>query len=200
MDLNILFKVIPCRIEYFNSEECEGTRRPCIKVFDEKQNVEIVFGNMFNNKDNILDDFRTLASTWNELLIDNNQDKIADKHIEIAEFIGGKSHVNDVLTIIYWLQKKCDIDNDKLIQLIEASYNLNKIYTIMVMEDLTFDEQTEYPVFNSSRVVGWYSEFEDAYSSVLGNCFDINETCYQYAIIEECEEGIYKPSSRRWFF
>lgn len=117
MNLNTLFKVIPFRIEYLNSEKYECAK-PCIKVFDEDQNVEIVFSNMFNNKDKILHDLRTLAFIWNELLPDNNQDKIEDKHIEIAEFIGGKRYKNDVLTMIYWLQKGYDIDNDKLIQLI----------------------------------------------------------------------------------
>lgn len=119
MNLNTLFKVIPFRIDYLNSEEYEGAK-PCIKVFDENQNAEIVFSNMFNNKDEILHDLRTLAFIWNKLLPDNNQDKIEDKYIEIAEFIGGKRYRNDVLIMIYWLQKECDIDNDILIQLTGA--------------------------------------------------------------------------------
>lgn len=70
----------------------------------------------------------------------------------------------------------------------------------MVMTDLTYDSNTKYPEFGSSRLVGWYSEFEDAYSSVLSNNCDINETCYQYALIEECKEGLYNPVSKRWWF
>lgn len=77
---------------------------------------------------------------------------------------------------------------------------VSKIYAIMTMTDLTFDEQTKCPEFGSSRLVGWYSEFEDAYSSVSGNCCDINETCYKYALIEECEEGLYNPANKRWWF
>lgn len=77
---------------------------------------------------------------------------------------------------------------------------MSKIYTIMTMTDLTFDEQTKNPEFVSSRLVGWYSEFEDAYSSVSENCCDINETCYKYALIEECEEGLYNPANKRWWF
>lgn len=117
LNLNLLFSFIPFRIEYLNGAEYKGTK-PCIKVFDGKQNTEIIFNNMFCKKEEILHDLRTLSFIWNELLPDNNQNGIEDKHIEIAEFIGGKRYRNDILTMIYWLQKECDIDNYKLIQLI----------------------------------------------------------------------------------
>ena len=77
---------------------------------------------------------------------------------------------------------------------------MSKIYTVMTMTDLTLDEQTKCPEFGSNRLVGWYSEFEDAYSSVSRNSCDINETCYDYALIEECEEGLYRPANKRWWF
>lgn len=77
---------------------------------------------------------------------------------------------------------------------------MNKIYTIMVMTDLKQDDLTKCPVFGSERFVGWYSNFEDAYSSVCENRCDINETCYDYALIEECEEGLYHPAFKRWWF
>lgn len=77
---------------------------------------------------------------------------------------------------------------------------MNKIYTILVMTDLTFDKQTKFPKFGCERLVGWYSEFEDVYSSVRSNNLDINETCYRYALIEECKEGLYNPAFRRWWF
>lgn len=77
---------------------------------------------------------------------------------------------------------------------------MSKIYTIMVMTDLSFNATSKFPEFGSSRLVGWYSKFEDAYSSVIENNCDINETCYQYALIEECDEGIYNPSHKRWWF
>lgn len=78
--------------------------------------------------------------------------------------------------------------------------DMNKIYTIMVMTDLTIDEKTKFPEFGSERLVGWYYEFEKAFSSVSENSCDINETCYKYALIEECEEGLYNPASKRWWF
>lgn len=79
---------------------------------------------------------------------------------------------------------------------------MNKIYTIMVMTNLTYDEQIKGPEFGSERLVGWYSDFENAYSSVSANNCDINETCYKYALIEECREGLYKPATpnKRWWF
>lgn len=77
---------------------------------------------------------------------------------------------------------------------------MNRIYTIMVMTDLTYDSNIRCPEFGSSRLVGWCLEFEDAYSLVSANSCDINETCYRYALIEECEEGLYNPASKRWWF
>lgn len=77
---------------------------------------------------------------------------------------------------------------------------MNKIYTVMVMTDLTFDREIKCPEFGSSRLVGWYSQYCDARSSVESNSCDINETCYRYALIEECEEGLYNPAFKRWWF
>ncbi len=77
---------------------------------------------------------------------------------------------------------------------------MNKIYTVMVMTDLTYDSNTRCPEFGSSRLVGWYPEFEVANSAVMGNVCDINETCYQYALIEECEVGLYHPAYKRWWY
>lgn len=70
----------------------------------------------------------------------------------------------------------------------------------MVMTDLYQDEQTKFPEFGSERLVGWYSEFEKAYSAVTENACDINECCYDYALIEGCEEGLYQPAMERYFF
>lgn len=77
---------------------------------------------------------------------------------------------------------------------------MNKIYTILVMTDLTFDKQTKFPDFGSERLVGLYPELEVAQSAVTENLLDINECCYRYALIEECEVGVYHPAYRRWWF
>lgn len=79
---------------------------------------------------------------------------------------------------------------------------MDKIYTVMVMTDLKPDEKTGCPEFGSSRLVGWFPEFDMADSSVKENALDINETCYHYALIEECRQGLYSPASAdsRWWY
>ena len=44
-----------------------------------------------------------------------------------------------------------------------------------------------FPDFGSSRLVGWYGS---------------NECCYDYALIEKIEEGVYQPanSGEHWWF
>ena len=46
----------------------------------------------------------------------------------------------------------------------------------------------------------WYQSFKNAYSSVTENCYDINERCYNYALIKEVYEGLYNPAVNRWWF
>ena len=43
-----------------------------------------------------------------------------------------------------------------------------------------------------TRCVGYYSTFEKAEEVVLDNIFDINETCYDYCVIENIVEGLYE--------
>ena len=75
----------------------------------------------------------------------------------------------------------------------------NAIYTILVMEKLESDH-LGWPVFGSTRVVGYYSSKEDAIECVKGNYGDIWETCYNYAVVEKIEEGIYNATREREFF
>lgn len=78
--------------------------------------------------------------------------------------------------------------------------DMNKMYIIMVMEDLNQDEETGLPDFGCKSLPGWFTKFEDAYEAVSENRNDINETCYQYALIEECVEGMYHSAIKRWWF
>lgn len=77
---------------------------------------------------------------------------------------------------------------------------MNKIYTILVMEKLEQDKTTHCPEFGSEMLAGWYDNYDDAFISVSGNSCDINEFCYQYALIEEVGEGLYNPAINRWWF
>ena len=48
--------------------------------------------------------------------------------------------------------------------------------------------------------VGFYRNKNTAFSAVKENWGDIHETCYDFAIIEEVEEGLYPCSTVRWIF
>ena len=52
------------------------------------------------------------------------------------------------------------------------------------------------------RIVGFYIDKEDAFKNVKENDCNINNTYYNYALIEEVEEGLRNPAgcSNRWFF
>ena len=45
---------------------------------------------------------------------------------------------------------------------------------------------------DDTRCVGYYTEFKKAEDAILDNIFDIYETCYDYAVIENIPEGLYK--------
>lgn len=55
--------------------------------------------------------------------------------------------------------------------------------------------------FGHERTVGFYTNFLDAYSTVHNNVGDLCETIYNYAMIEEVEEGLYGSAGMRtWWF
>ncbi|SNX54151.1 hypothetical protein [Thermoanaerobacterium sp. RBIITD] len=71
------------------------------------------------------------------------------------------------------------------------------MYFITVIED--FDK--DYGVKGCSRCVGYYNTFEKANKAVRENKCDLWETCYNYAVIEKIEEGLYQTSyEKRWFY
>lgn len=75
-----------------------------------------------------------------------------------------------------------------------------KIYVIMTCTKLETDKKFLFPCFGSESIVGFYTQKEVAFEVVRDNWGDIYETCYDYAIIEEVEEGLYPCSTVRWFF
>ena len=56
-----------------------------------------------------------------------------------------------------------------------------------------------FPDFGSSFLCGYCVDKDVAFEAVKGNACDIIETCYNYAIIEEVEEGLYIATSKKWF-
>lgn len=100
-----------------NSGNWEGYR-PVIKIYDGNQKQEILFENLFRDTEFIFSDFKTLATIW-ENLIPYDGMSLEAKQVEILEWIGGKRNRYDILVIIKWLQKRCDIDNTWLLREIE---------------------------------------------------------------------------------
>ena len=48
--------------------------------------------------------------------------------------------------------------------------------------------------------VGYYQDFDYAKDTLVTNQLDINETIYDYAMIEEIRNGLYADNVRRWWF
>ena len=69
------------------------------------------------------------------------------------------------------------------------------MFFITAFEDL--DE--EWGIKNS-RCFGFYQVFEDAERATKENWRDINETIYNYVVIEEMNEGIHPYAQQRWFY
>lgn len=80
----------------------------------------------------------------------------------------------------------------------DGKYEQINIYVIMVCEKL--EEHNNLPDVGASRVVGFYTDRSDAEFAVKNNSCDIWEMCYDYAIIEEVEEGLYSLSTERSYY
>lgn len=58
------------------------------------------------------------------------------------------------------------------------------------------------PKDEDTRCVGYFKTFEEAERVVINNIDDIWETCYEYAVIEKIEPGLYQydfhPTWYKW--
>lgn len=74
-----------------------------------------------------------------------------------------------------------------------------KIYTITMLETIVPSDSANlqnWPEFKDRRCVGFYKTYNDAiYATIV--C-DLHREQYEYCIIEEIEEGVFKPPSNRW--
>lgn len=123
MNLSRLFQLIPARIEYVSFNDYKN--KPVIKVYDDNQKMEIVFRNLFNDTKYILNDFRTLAMIWDDLLPDEEK-SLESKQVEILQWLGGKRCAYDILAIIKWLQAECDIDTALILREIESKSTMKE--------------------------------------------------------------------------
>lgn len=75
------------------------------------------------------------------------------------------------------------------------------IYVIMTMEKLETGKDG-WSDFGISAIPGWYSSKSRAFEVVQNNYCDIWETCFDYALIEAIDEGLYNPATNdaRWWF
>lgn len=74
------------------------------------------------------------------------------------------------------------------------------MYFITVFHQVTTDAQTESLDLGTSRVVGYYDNFDDADTALKVNIYDIYETIYKYAVIEQIGMGVYPLAEDRWFY
>lgn len=70
------------------------------------------------------------------------------------------------------------------------------MFFITAFEDL--DKEWRYK--GSIRCFGFKETFEEADIAVRENWCDINETIYNYAVIEEIDSGIHPDVKNRWFY
>jgi hypothetical protein len=72
------------------------------------------------------------------------------------------------------------------------------MYFITVFEKLPPND--DYCDCGATRCVGYYEKLESAEDTVKNNYGDIWETCYDYAVIENIEEGLYPMTVDRQFY
>lgn len=82
------------------------------------------------------------------------------------------------------------------------TYREKEIMPIYLITTFTQIEPDDRFLANlgASRAVGFYYNKKDAFESVKVNSCDIWEMCYDYAVIEEVEQGMYPECYHRWFF
>jgi hypothetical protein len=70
-----------------------------------------------------------------------------------------------------------------------------KIYTIMTCTTIEEDKVYKgFPNLGDTRIIGFYIDKDLAIKAVEENWANMNEFCFNYAIIEEVQEGLFQPS------
>lgn len=77
--------------------------------------------------------------------------------------------------------------------------NNQSYYFITVFEKLGIGD-LGYPETGDTRCWGFYTDKQTAYDALHQNWTDMNETIYDYAVIEEYHEGISNHTRVRQFF
>lgn len=58
----------------------------------------------------------------------------------------------------------------------------------------------DLPDTGETRAFGFFSDKSKAVRSLHENWYDMHESCYDYAVIEEYEEGIFNDTGKRQWF
>lgn len=76
---------------------------------------------------------------------------------------------------------------------------LISIFMVSVFNDKDIDNPSylSLPVIDTS---GFYTDKDTAYKAVIENWGDIQERCFDYALVEEYREGLYGSTGNRQFF
>jgi AbrB family looped-hinge helix DNA binding protein len=151
-------------------------------------------------------------------IVDDKTIKLFSKDNKIDK---GKTYMDndlirktDVLQMLYDLKK--DISDNKTPvnygTILDIIYNVRYmdsadtknensqvIYTITMLEKIESDKKG-WPNFGSTNIVGYYTDLAVAIEAVTSNACDINETVYDYAVIEKVSEGLYHPSVTSYWF
>ena len=121
--------------------------------------------------------------------------------------------INDVLNVI---KNLCATENKLPMNLKRGAKKVRRgiekikrkpitIYTIYLCEKLEplIYESGKDSGFNnrgSDHVAGWYTNYHDCVGALHNNATDMFDTCYHYACVEECVEGLAKPGmTKQWF-
>lgn len=76
-----------------------------------------------------------------------------------------------------------------------------KYYFITVMKDIGYlDEDPRFPFIEHHRTWGFYTCFSEADRVLHNNITDMHEGYFNYAVIEEYEEGISGYTGESWWF
>lgn len=75
-----------------------------------------------------------------------------------------------------------------------------KIYTVTVFNVKEPKQVNEIRHITSKCLVGFFTDINEAHWAIKTNACDIHETCYEYAVIEIMNEGLYSTECDRWFY
>ena len=116
---------------------------------------------------------------------------------------GFSDYYDTLYRSIYTICKKDKLNLNVFINYL--SKNHDPIYAITCFEQ--FEERilkdgrpAGFPDYGAMVFMGFYHDFDDATESVIENNCDINERCYNYAVIEEISPGLYAYPRPRWFY